>query len=201
MSWFITFVLYIWELLKLWFNTMFLLPFQNTDMLWVLVPVWLGWFFAEFYQEKTGTSMGNAMSNAVIVFWGSIDWFRQTTRLMAERVITGFWNIAPRFFLASVVLIYGLMIIILGVRGKKVIQYVGRIREVTYVFAMFTPIFYGAIEFSFEHILATVIFFPLFYYVVELIDRYTPNPRALLEDSGVSQQGSRPPPRMGMVRR
>jgi hypothetical protein len=195
MSWFINFVLYIWELLRLWFSTIFLTPFQNADMLWILVPVWLGWFFAEFFQEKTGTSMGNAMSNAVIVLWGSIDWFRQTVGLMSERVITGFWSIAPRFFLAAVVLGYGLLIIILGVKGKKVIQYIGRIREVTYVFAMFTPIFYNTIPFSFEHILATVLFFPLFYYVIELIDRYTPNPRALLEDASSGNRG------MGMMRR
>lgn len=176
-------LIYLWELLKLWVNTLFVTPFQNTEMLWILVPIWLGWFLAEFFQEKTGTSMGNAISNAVIVFWGSIDWLRQTASFVHEKAITGIWNIIVRYSLAGIVFIYGALIIILGIKGKKIIQRTGRIREVTYVFAMFTPIFYQTIPFSLEHILATLLFFPLFYFAIELIDKYTPNPKAIVEDN------------------
>ena len=173
---------YVWELFRLWINAIFVLPFKNLDMLWLLVPVWLGWFFAEFFQEKTGTSMGNAMSNSVIILWACVDCTRQTTRLIADNTITGTLNIIIRFAIILVVFIYGILLVYLGWKGNKVIKYIGRIREVTYLFAIFTPVFYNAIDLSWELILAAILFFPLFYFAIELIDRYTPNPKAIVED-------------------
>lgn len=173
---------YLWDLFRLWIHTIFIVPFQNTEMLWLLVPVWLGWFFSEFFQEKTGTSMGNAMSNAVIILWACVDCTRQTTRLMAENAISGSWNIIIRFALIATVFVYGVLLVYLGWKGNKLIKRIGRIREVTYIFAVFTPIFYNAIEFSWNHIIASALFFPLFYFAIELIDRYTPNPKAIIED-------------------
>jgi len=190
MNWIISFLSYLWHLLQLWINTLFVTPIQNKEMLWILVPIWLGWFFSEFFQEKTGTSMGNAISNSIVVFWGSIDWFRQTVRLIGERAIIGTWNIATRLTLAGVVLIYGTLIIILGLKGKKIIRRMGRIREVTYVFAMFTPIFYQAMPFSIDHVIATLLFFPVFYFTIELIDKYTPNPKAIEEDNAAINGGA-----------
>lgn len=182
MVWYIIFGLYLWDLFKLWLHTIFTTPFQTADMLWILVPVWLAWFFAEFFQEKTKTSLGNAISNAVVVLWGSIDCARQTVHLIVTGTIANWGNIFARFSLITVILLYGIMIIILGLKGNPIIRYIGRIREVTYVFAMFVPIFYGAIPFSIKHIIAAVVFFPLFYYAVEFIDRYTPNPKAIVMD-------------------
>jgi hypothetical protein len=173
---------YLWELFRLWIHTIFVVPFQNTDMLWLLVPVWLGWFFAEFFQEKTGTSMGNAMSNSVIILWACVDCTRQTTRLIADNTIAGTLNIIIRFAIIIIVFIYGILLVYLGWKGNKVIKYIGRIREVTYIFAIFTPIFYNAIEFTWNHIIAAALFFPLFYFAIELFDRYTPNPKAIIED-------------------
>jgi hypothetical protein len=180
--WYIAIVTYLWEIFKLWIHTIFVVPFQTTDMLWLLVPVWLGWFFSEFFQEKTGTSLGNAISNAVIILWGSIDCSRQTVKLIAARALAGAWDIAARFFIIALIFAYGAFILVLGWKGNKLIKYIGRVRQVTYVFAIFTPVFYGAIPFSLDHIVAAVLFFPLFYFAIELIDRYTPNPKAIVED-------------------
>jgi phosphotransferase system glucose/maltose/N-acetylglucosamine-specific IIC component len=47
---------------------------------------------------------------------------------------------------------------------------------------MFVPIFYNAISFSFKHLLTTLLFFPVFYYLIELIDVETPDSEALKED-------------------
>ena len=182
MVWYINAIVYVWELFKLWVHTLFVLPFQTPDMLWLLVPVWLGWFFAEFFQEKVGTSMGNAMSNSIIGLWASIDCARQTVKLMGLGLIAGFWTIFIRFFLIAAALIYSTLIIILGWRGNTIIKYIARIREITYLFAMFVPIFYNAIPFSWNHLIATFLFFPIFYFAIELIDKFTPNPKAVQED-------------------
>ena len=185
--------LYIWQLFQDWTKTIFVVPYQNTEMLWLLVPVWLGWFFAEFFQEKRGTSMGNAITNAVIILWGSIDCARQTVRLMTEGTLTNNWDIVLRFVLIGMIFAYGGLIVYLGIKGRTIIKYIGRVREVTYVFAMFVPIFYNAIPFSLDHIIAALLFFPLFYFIIELLDRYTPNPKAMIEDLGQKESLDKDP--------
>lgn len=174
--------LYFWVLFKGWIVTLFVAPWKTMDMLWLLVPVWVAWFFAEFFQEKQGTSMGNAITNAVVVVWGSIDCTRKTVQLMSAGTVSGFWNITGRFAVIAAIFGYGILIVILGIKGNKIIKYIGRVREVTYAFAMFTPVFYNEIPLTLNHIIATVLFFPLFYFAIELIDRYTPNPKAMVED-------------------
>jgi len=173
-------------------------------MLWLLVPVWASWFFAEFFQEKTGTSFGNAITNSVVVLWGSIDCTRQTLKLMASHTIAGTWNILGRFLIIGLVFAYGIMILVWSWKTKKLIKYLGRIREVTYVFAIFTPMFYNAVPFSWNLILAAILFFPLFYFAIELIDRYTPNPKAIIEDMndyGNLNKANKNPPQPQNIRR
>lgn len=179
MTWYI----YLWDLFKFWLHTLFILPFENSEMLWLLVPVWIAWFFAEFYQEKVGTSFGNAITNAVVVVWASIDCSRQTVSLIIDKVISTPLQIFTRFALIAVFFAYGIIIIILGHNANKLVKYIGRVRVVTYVFAVFVPVFYNVIPFSYRHIFASLLFFPLFYYGIEILDRIIPDPKAIIEDT------------------
>ncbi len=174
--------MYFLDMFLTWVKTLFVVPVQNVDMLWLLVPIWATWVFAEFFQEKNGTSMGNAITNSVVVIWGSIDCTRQTFRLIHSGALHWGWNVYLRFLLILLILIYGLIIVILGLKGNVVIRYIGRVREVTYVFAMFVPVFYNAIPLTLKHVITAIVFLPIFYFVIELIDRYTPNPKAVVED-------------------
>lgn len=173
---------FIWDMIKVWLSTLFITPFSTTSMLWLLIPLWTAWFFAEFFQEKEGTSIGNAMSNAVIILWASIDSTRQTIHLITTHAIVNVWDMVGRFVLLFILLSYGLVIVILGWRGNTIIKKIARVRIVTYLFAMFVPIFYGAIPFSWEHLLATIVFFPVFYFAIEWIDQHLPDPEAVVED-------------------
>ena len=173
---------FFWEMIKIWLSTLFITPFSTVNMLWLLIPLWVAWFFAEFFQEKEGTSVGNAMSNAVVILWASIDCTRQTIHLISTHAIINTWDIIGRFLLLFVLLSYGLVIVILGWKGNKIITKIARVRIVTYLFVMFVPIFYGAISFSWAHLLATIAFFPVFYYAIEFIDQHLPDPEAVIED-------------------
>ncbi|MBI4176857.1 MAG: hypothetical protein HY516_00660 [Candidatus Aenigmarchaeota archaeon] len=53
-------------------TNLFFAPFAkgNADILWIIIPIYISWALAEYYQEKTGTSIGNAISNG---FVGGID--------------------------------------------------------------------------------------------------------------------------------
>ncbi len=152
-------------------------------MFWIIIPIWVNWFFTEFFQEKHGTSFGNAVSNGVIPILASFDWTRYLYRLLAEGAIKFTFGVFMKFLLSLVVMGYGIFVIIAGIRIKNIIFYVGRIRWVTYVMVMITPIIYNVVKFDFYTFSAMVVFFPLYYWVIEIFDRITPEPRVYQKES------------------
>jgi hypothetical protein len=188
MAWYVDFIVYFWGLFITWLSALFVIPFQQLQVLWILIPLWLAWFFAEFFQEKRGTSLGNAVTNATIVLWGSIDAARQTVSLMGAGEIIGFWNIALRFFLILLLLAYGAFILIFGMKGRLLIMKVGRVRIVTYFVAVLVPVFYNVVPMTIDYMISIFLFFPLFYFFIELIARITPNPKAMETDLEMAKQ-------------
>ncbi len=173
--------IFLWELFKSWVMA-FAASFTSMETIWIIVPIWLSWFFAEFFQEKKGTSFGNAISNGVVPFWVGIDWIRHLTNLLLDSKIKFSWLVLGKYSLSILVIAYGLFIIIYGIKTKSIVRFLGRIREVTYVLALFTPFIYGLIQPSWQYFLSALLFFPIFYFAIELIDRYTPEPKGLAED-------------------
>lgn len=150
-----------------WFwLSIFAAPFQQFQMLWLIIPIYFAWIFTDFFQERRGTSIGNAITNGVVLLWASIDW----TRTLVNIGGSFSWSLVTKYLVIATALGYGLAIIIEGLRGEDVVTRIGRIREVTYVLLMFTPIIYGEIELGGKYLLAVVLFFPLFYYFFEFID-------------------------------
>ena len=175
-----TIVSYFLDLLSSW-GYLFIAPLKDFNMLWIIIPAYLNWIFTEFYQEKKGTSLGNAVSNGVVVLWIGIDFARQLVSQLTLKSlsISGFFL---KFFIALLFFGYGLAIIVEGIKGRALTRFIGRIREVTYAILVLTPMFYGVVALNFKIIFATVLFFPIFYGVVELIDRITPNPKTYEEE-------------------
>ncbi len=170
-----------WNLFLIWIS-IFKIPFSNPDLLWIIVPVWFAWFFAEFFQEKRKTSLGNAISNGVVPVWVAIDWTRFLVNNLNAGNIDLELDIIFKFAICALVFLYGIMIIAMGINGDETTRYFGKIRVVTYILLMFTPIVYGAISLNGETIVAIGLFFPIFYYAIEFIDDYLPDPKAIIED-------------------
>jgi len=175
----------LWELLKNWLY-IFIAPINKPEMFWIIIPIWVSWFFAEFFQEKKGTSFGNAISNGVIPLFVGIDWTRYLTNLVASHSVTINYVIWVKFFLCAAVIIYGFSVIIFGIKAKGFVHFYGRIREVTYVLIMFSPIIYGVVYLNWKFILGIFLFFPIYYYIIEMIDRITPTPKIYDLDDGKS---------------
>ncbi len=172
---------YIGQLFLGWLG-IFAAPFKNFEILWIIIPIYLNWIFTEIYQEKKGSSFGNAISNGVVPLWVGIDWSRMTYKMLSEHSIAVDAMLFAKIGIIIFMIVYGLLIIILGIEVKKVIHYIGRIREITYVSLMLTPVFYGVVSLSRDYFLAMLIFFPVFYGIVELICRVTPTPSNYDED-------------------
>ncbi|MBI2112681.1 hypothetical protein HYT52_04055 [Candidatus Woesearchaeota archaeon] len=175
------FLSYSWSLLVYWLSILFYIPFKNPHILWIIIPIWIAWFFAEFFQEKKKTSFGNAISNGVIPVWVSIDWTRMIISQLTSETLQFGSGIIVKFIICFFVLAYGVVIIIGGIKTKGFVHYFGRTREVTYILAVFTPLIYGVLELDGKFFLAVLVFFPVFYFVIELIDRLTPDPTELDE--------------------
>lgn len=157
-------------------------PFTNLNLLWIIVPIWFAWFFAEFFQEKRKTSFGNAISNGVVPIWVAVDW---TRFLVTNLTIENFnfeVDIIFKLGLCVFIFLYGIMVIFMGIDGDKSTKYFGKIRVISYFLLMFTPIIYGVAEFSGEIIISIGLFFPIFYYIIEVMDYYIPDPKAIVED-------------------
>lgn len=176
--WFITLV---WGMLVDWLY-IFVSPIENLHVLWILVPIWLCWFFSEFFQEKRGTSLGNAITNGAIPLWVGIDWIRYLTNLLVDGKIIFNYIVVIKYFICLAVFIYGAVIIYHGIKAKTFIHYIGRIREVTYVLVVFTPIIYGIFVLDLRYIITIIIFYPIFHYVIEYIDQKFPDPVAFVKD-------------------
>ena len=152
-------------------------------MFWIIIPIWINWFFTEFFVEKYGTTLGSAVSNGAIPILASIDWLKYTYGIISEGISSFTFGILIRLSLSVAVLIYGVFVIIAGIKLKHIVFYIGRIRWITYVLVMVTPIIYNVINFNSRTLLVMILFFPLYWWVIEIFDRITPEPRLYKEKS------------------
>ncbi|MBI2176591.1 hypothetical protein HYU40_04590 [Candidatus Woesearchaeota archaeon] len=163
---------------------LFIAPLRNLDMLWIIVPVWGVWLFSEFYQEKKGTSFGNAIANGATMLFVGVDWTRHVISDVTSGELAFGFKFVTLAAIAAAVLIYGVAIIILGIKANRLVRVIGRVRETTYFMVMLSPVIYGVEEFSLRSALVMLTFFPVFYVLVEAIDRLLPTPRIFEEEEG-----------------
>jgi hypothetical protein len=181
-------LLFVWESFKLWLNNIFVAPFTNLEILWILVPVYTGLILAELFQEKKGTSMGNAISNAVIVFWGGIDFLRITVNSLDETGVN--FMVVGKIAISLFIIIYGIFIVIWGLEARSIIKHIARIRNVSYFIIIFAPIYYTSVVLSWKYIFGVFVFFFIFYVVFEVIDEFIPDSKSFLKD--VAEASGRP---------
>lgn len=165
---------------------LFVAPLKNLDMLWIIVPVWGIWLFSEFYQEKRGTSFGNAISNGATMLFVGVDWARHVISDFSSGDLAFGWKLITLASIAAGVLIYGLTIIILGIKANRLVRVIGRVRETTYFMVMLSPIIYGVEGFTLRNAAIIIAFFPVFYIIIEIIDKLLPTPRTFEEDEASS---------------
>lgn len=164
---------------------LFAAPLKNLDMLWIIIPIWGVWVFSEFFQEKKGTSFGNAITNGAVMLFVGVDWIRYIMRQIGSGSASFGVESATEIGISVVIIVTSLSIIILGIKGHSFVKVIGRARESTYVLLMFTPIIYGVVEFDFRILAIILAFFPFFYVLVEILDRILPNPQTFdLDEEG-----------------
>jgi len=170
-----------WHIFTGWLF-LFVAPMKHFEALWIIIPIWISWILTELYQEKQGTTFGNAISNGVLPLWAGTDWARQLVHQLTigQRVIN--LTMGVKLLLCALMIVYGLAIIIAGIRREGFVHEFGRIRTVTYTMIMLTPVMYGIVPLSWSYLAGVLLFFIPFYLLVEWCTDYLPNPAALIDD-------------------
>lgn len=169
------------ELFFAWFG-LFTSFTKDFNVLWILIPIWLSWFFTEFFQEKQGTSFGNAVTNGAVPIWVAIDWTRYLVNSLNDKAITLGVEVYAKFGLCIFVLLYGSFVIVEGLKTSAIAHVAGRIRVITYILVMFTPIVYGVVEISTINLASIFVFSPFYYFLLELIVKIIPDSKAFSVD-------------------
>ena len=176
--------------------SLFIAPFIHYELLWIIIPVYLNWILTEIYQEKKGTSFGNAIANGFVALWVGIDWARITINILSAKGVkltAVLPKTIPKLSAAALMGIYGFTIIILGMKSKRLVSYIGRIREVTYATITLTPLFYGVVQPTTSVLLSILIFFPVFYGIAELLLYLMPTPKTYDEEKKAESSFDFPP--------
>ncbi len=166
-----------------------LLAFRfNFDVAYSLVPIYLTWIVADYYQERRGTSFGNAISNGFMGLWVGMDWLRAAQQKFALSGDFGFMLGKSSFAIG--ILLYTVLIVWTGIQAKKIVHYIGRIREVSYFAIMIAPLVYEAVPVDPISAAAIILFFPVFYGLAEFIDYYIlPPSKAELAEAEEEKEG------------
>lgn len=159
-----------------WLSIFFVLPFKELEILWILIPIWINLFFTDFFQEKRGTSMGNAITNGAVILWVGVDWVRYLIRYVTENRLAFSTSLFVQFLICLIVIVLGFLVIYTGIKGNKIITKIARVRETSYLMLIFSPIIYGVTLLTWKYLLISIIFFPFFYFVIEMIFEKIPSP-------------------------
>ncbi len=159
---------------------------KNWNMVFTLLPLYLGWFIADYYQERRSTDLGNAMSNGFMGLWAGVDWMRNS--YIAYQTSSNLFFLAFKVLLCIGMLFYAFFIMRKAARGEKIAMYIGKIREISYVAIIFTPIIYDEVPFDGITLIAAILFFPVIYGIAEFVDYYIlPAPKIELIKEGTEK--------------
>jgi len=149
------------------FLTIFISTLTNVEIIWVTYPVYITWFAMEFLVERKELRYSHSLANSIIFSWVSIDWLRHL-------YLNNELNDYNKLIITLLFLFLSLFILIASIKRKKIAKILGKTGFFSYFQIMFTPFIYGIIEFNYINFLSVIIFFPLIYITVHVIDKLVP---------------------------
>jgi len=149
------------------FSTIFISTLTNIEIIWITYPIYITWFAMEFLVERKEIKYSHSLANSIIFSWVSIDWLR-------DLYLNNELNDYNKLIITLFFLFLSLFILIASIKRKKIAKILGKTGFFSYFQIMFTPFIYGTIEFNYIDFLSVIIFFPLIYISVYVIDKLVP---------------------------
>ncbi len=144
-----------------------IVAFQESNILWIIIPIFFIGVVTDKYQEEFGTSVGNAISNGALIIFTGFSWLQ----MISSRGPSFPVDISlSQIFLTIFIISYGFIIVASGFRSGEFARVYGRIRVVTFMLIFFTMIIYVPLMYNFVSIVLFVLLFPFYYaFITELI--------------------------------
>lgn len=163
---------------------------KDFNMAFALIPIYLGWFISDYYQERKGTSFGNAIANGFMGLWVGIDWIRNSYNIFKASEAASLGFLIVKIFISFGILAYAFVVMRAAARGQKIVHYIGRIREIAYFAIVFTPVVYEVVPLDLLTISAAILFFPIVYGLAEFVDYYVlpPSGAELAEETEAEEE-------------
>jgi hypothetical protein len=124
------------EFFKLFLSLVFA-PFKHPELLWVLLPIYVSWLLTETFHEF---EREDVIFGANSCFWIAMEWGRQSFSYLSRGN-----NYAILGFVAALImLIYGLILVYLFMKGKTdwLTRFLARNREIAFLQIVLTPLVY-----------------------------------------------------------
>lgn len=135
-------------------------PFQHTELIWGIVPLYFGWLINEITSSKA--SFSTAIQTGFAFIWSGAQWMFQYSGRKPMRGSTVQWDVllAVNNIVTILVLLIGLLALISGIRRKYPTgcKFLGHSRFGAYFMVAIFPIQAQYFPWSWERLLAVLVF-------------------------------------------
>ena len=135
-------------------------PFQHTELIWGIVPLYFGWLLNELTSSKA--SFRTALQTGFTFVWAAAQWLYQYARQRPAHAppISVDALLAVNMFVTLLVLAVGLLALVSGVRRKfpKHAKFLGHTRFAAYFMVAIFPMQAHYLDWTWDRLVAIVIF-------------------------------------------
>lgn len=144
------------------FVVIFKAPFQHTQLIWGIVPLYFAWLLNELTSSKA--SFRTAVQTGFTFVWAALQWLFQYTgqhhssALVPAKSLNAWF--AVNMFVTMLVLAVGVLALVSGVRRKfpKHGKFLGHTRFAAYFLIAMYPMQARALLWTWDELIAIVIF-------------------------------------------
>ncbi|MDA3856114.1 MAG: hypothetical protein PF569_07695 [Candidatus Woesearchaeota archaeon] len=143
-----------------------LMSIHQNNFFWIVIPILFIGIVTDKYQEESGTSVGNAISNGALIIFTGFSWIQ----IISSRINFSIDVIASQYIFAVFIILYGFSIIGSGFGSGEFAKVYGRIRVITFMLIFFTMMIYVPLLYNYVSVVLFVLLFPFYYaFITELI--------------------------------
>ena len=135
-------------------------PFQHTELIWGIVPLYFGWLINELTPSKA--SFRTAVQTGFTFVWAAAQWLYQFSRQRPGRALPTSIDalLAVNMVVTVLVLAVGLLALVSGLRRKfpKHAKFLGHTRFAAYFMVAIYPMQAHYLAWTWDRLVAIVIF-------------------------------------------
>ena len=150
-----------WEILSV--------SFLNQELFFILLPIYANWILSEIFFEHRLEEFGTYFSNGFAMLWILMFYgkylalnFSLSVGWVSKLILFGFLCFIAAFLMVN------------ALKGKKIVKYVGKTREVSFLIIFATPIFYGVLNFDLTYFIACIFLFLIIETILYLLHKLIP---------------------------